>query len=117
RDGRGSARRRAPAGGGWARMSSKMPSKPRAWVSWSSGKDAAWALHVARAQGELEIAGLLTTVSETFDRVAMHGVRRELLMAQAEATGLPVDVVPLPYPCSNEEYEARMRTALDTARA
>lgn len=94
-----------------------MASKPRAWVSWSSGKDAAWALHVARAEGELEIAGLLTTVNEAFDRVAMHGVRRELLEAQAQAVGLPIHVVPLPFPCSNEAYEARMRTAIEAARA
>jgi uncharacterized protein (TIGR00290 family) len=91
-------------------------SRPKAWVSWSSGKDAAWALHVARARGDVEIVGLLTTVSEAFDRVAMHGVRRELLLAQAAATGLPVHVVPLPWPCSNEAYEARMRDALESAR-
>ncbi|UJR81310.1 adenine nucleotide alpha hydrolase [Sandaracinus amylolyticus] len=90
--------------------------KPKAWVSWSSGKDAAWALHVARASGELDVVGLLTTTNEHFDRVAMHGVRRDLLMAQAEATGLPVHVVPLPWPCSNDEYEARMRAALEVAR-
>ncbi|MDQ3036795.1 MAG: adenine nucleotide alpha hydrolase [Myxococcota bacterium] len=90
--------------------------KPKAWVSWSSGKDAAWALHVARARGEVEIVGLLTTVNEAFDRVAMHGVRRELLIAQAEATGLPVHVVPLPWPCSNERYEERMKAAITTAR-
>lgn len=88
----------------------------RAWVSWSSGKDSAWALEVARARGELEIVGLLTTVNEVFDRVAMHGVRRELLIAQAEASGLPVHVVPLPWPCSNEIYEERMEHALALAR-
>lgn len=88
----------------------------RAWVSWSSGKDAAWALHVARARREVEVVGLLTTVNEAADRVAMHGVRRELLIAQAEATGLPVHVVPLPWPCTNEAYEARMRDAVAAAR-
>lgn len=89
----------------------------RAWVSWSSGKDAAWALHVARAGGDLEIVGLLTTINEPADRVAMHAVRRELLIAQAEATGLPVHVVPLPWPCSNEEYERRMAGAIADARS
>ena len=89
----------------------------RAWVSWSSGKDAAWALHVARARREVEVVGLLTTVNEAVDRVAMHGVRRELLLAQAEATGLPVHVVHLPFPCTNEAYEARMRDAIAAARA
>lgn len=91
--------------------------REKAWVSWSSGKDAAWALHVARMQGELEITGLLTTLNEHFERVAMHGVRRELLDAQAESVALPMHVVPLPWPCSNEQYEVRMREALEAARA
>lgn len=90
--------------------------KPKAWVSWSSGKDAAWALHVARARGEVEVVGLLTTLNEAFDRVAMHGVRRELLRAQAAATGLPVHEVELPWPCSNEQYEERMRGGVAAAR-
>lgn len=85
--------------------------KKKALVSWSSGKDSAWALHVLRQQGEYEIAGLLTTVNEAFDRVAMHGTRREVLEAQAEAAELPLRIVPLPWPCSNEQYEARMRAA------
>lgn len=91
--------------------------KQRAWVSWSSGKDAAWALHVARASAELEIVGLLTTTNEAFSRVAMHGVRESVLRAQADALALPVHVVPLPWPCSNEDYEARMRVACEAARA
>lgn len=74
-------------------------------------------LHVLRQRAEYEIAGLLTTVSEAFDRVAMHGTRREVLEAQAEAAGLPLRVVPLPWPCSNEQYEARMRTACAQAVA
>lgn len=90
--------------------------RPRAWLSWSSGKDAAWSLHVARQRGEVEIVGLLTTLNEHFDRVAMHGVRRELLEAQARATGLPLHVVPLPWPCTNEDYEARMARACEVAR-
>lgn len=88
----------------------------KAWVSWSSGKDAAWALHVARASVEVEIVGLLTTTNEAFSRVAMHGVRESVLRAQADALGLPVHVVPLPWPCSNEDYEARMRVACEVAR-
>jgi uncharacterized protein (TIGR00290 family) len=81
---------------------------PQALLSWSSGKDAAWALHVLREQGEVEVVGLLTTTNEAFGRVAMHGVRETLLEAQAEAVGLPLWKVPLPWPCSNEAYEARM---------
>ena len=80
-------------------------------MSWSSGKDSAWALHLLRMQGEYEVAGLLTTVNQNFDRVAMHSTRRELLEAQARAAGLPLDVVPLPWPCSNDAYEAAMRAA------
>jgi len=77
-------------------------------LSWSTGKDSAWALHVLRQQYPDSVAALLTTNNEAFDRVAMHAVRRELLEAQAAATGLPLTVVPLPWPCSNEEYERRM---------
>jgi uncharacterized protein (TIGR00290 family) len=82
--------------------------RPKALLSWSSGKDAAWALHVLRCTDEVEVVGLLTTTNEVFSRVAMHGVREALLEAQAEATGLPLWKVPLPWPCSNEAYEARM---------
>ncbi|HEX7598888.1 MAG TPA: ATP-binding protein [Polyangia bacterium] len=82
--------------------------RPKALLSWSSGKDAAWALHSLRCEGEVEVVGLLTTTNEIFSRVAMHGVREALLEAQAEATGLPLWKVPLPWPCSNEAYEARM---------
>lgn len=81
-------------------------------VSWSTGKDSAWMLHTLRQQQPGAVAGLLTTTNETFDRVAMHAVRRELLQAQAEATGLPLHVVPLPWPCSNEQYEAIMTAAV-----
>ncbi|WP_291272022.1 hypothetical protein [Geothrix sp.] len=82
--------------------------RTKALLSWSSGKDAAWALHVLRQSSEVEVVGLLTTTNEAFDRVAMHGVREALLEAQAEAAGLPLWKVPLPWPCSNEAYEARM---------
>lgn len=77
-------------------------------LSWSSGKDSAWALHLLRQQNQYEIAGLLTTVNTAFDRVAMHGTRRELVEMQAEATGLPLATVPLPWPCSNADYEQIM---------
>jgi len=86
-------------------------------VSWSSGKDSAWALHVLRQSGEYEIAGLLTTVNTVFDRVAMHGTRREVLEAQAIAAGLPLWTVPLPWPCSNAEYEKAMSSACERAVA
>ena len=84
-------------------------------VSWSSGKDSAWALHQLRQSGEYEIAGLLTTVNTAFGRVAMHGTRREVLEAQAEATGLPLWTAPLPWPCSNAEYEAAMSVVCERA--
>ncbi|HVU51775.1 MAG TPA: ATP-binding protein [Polyangia bacterium] len=91
--------------------------KPRALLAWSSGKDSAWALHVLRARGDVEVVGLLTTLNQAFDRVAMHAVRGELLRAQAAAAGLPLIEVPLPWPCSNEAYEAAMGAALAAARA
>lgn len=91
--------------------------KKKALVSWSSGKDSAWALHVLRQSGEYEIAGLLTTMNAAFDRVAMHGTRRTVVEAQAEAAGLPLRAVPLPWPCSNEQYEAAMREECERAVA
>ena len=81
-------------------------------VSWSTGKDAAWMLHQINLQFPGAAAGLLTTTNQAFDRVAMHAVRRDLLEAQARATDLPLHVVPLPWPCSNEQYESIMRTAI-----
>jgi diphthamide synthase (EF-2-diphthine--ammonia ligase) len=86
-------------------------------LAWSSGEDSAWALHVLRQEGAVEVVGLLTTFNEAFDRVAMHGVRRELVEAQSAATGLPLWPVPLPWPCSNAVYEERMATVLARARA
>ena len=86
----------------------------RAWMSWSSGKDSAWALHRLRAEG-VDVVGLMTTVNTTHDRVAMHAVRRGLLQAQAAAVGLPLIEVPLPWPCPNEAYEAAMADALSRA--
>jgi uncharacterized protein (TIGR00290 family) len=80
----------------------------RVLVSWSSGKDCAWALHLLRRQADIKIVGLVTTINAEFDRVAMHGTRRAILEAQAAAARLPLWVVPLPWPCSNEVYEQRM---------
>ena len=85
--------------------------------SWSSGKDSAWALHSLNTQHPGAVAALLTTVNETMDRVAMHGVRRDVLEAQARAAGLPLRIVPIPHPCSNEIYESRMREAVAAAVA
>jgi uncharacterized protein (TIGR00290 family) len=85
-------------------------------VSWSSGKDSAWMLHTVRLAHPGCVAGLLTTTNEAFDRVAMHAVRRSLVEAQARAAGLPLHVVPLPWPCSNEEYEKRMGAAVNAFR-
>jgi len=84
-------------------------------ISWSGGKDSAWALHLLRLAGEFEVGGLLTTVNERFRRVAIHGFREELLERQAEMAGLPLWKVDLPFPCSNEEYEARMGAACTQA--
>jgi len=89
----------------------------KALLAWSSGKDSAWSLHVLRRQEGVEVAGLLTTVNESFGRVAMHAVRRELLEAQARAAGLPLRAVPIPYPCPNDVYERAMAGALAEARA
>jgi uncharacterized protein (TIGR00290 family) len=91
--------------------------RPKALMAWSSGKDSAWALNEMRRNGDCEIVGALTTVTETFNRVSMHGVREELLAAQLDAAGLKPVRVPIPYPCPNEIYEARMADALAVARA
>jgi uncharacterized protein (TIGR00290 family) len=81
-------------------------------LSWSSGKDAAWSLHHLQRDHPGAVAGLLTTTNEAFDRVAMHAVRRSLVESQAGAAGLPLHIVPLPWPCPNDEYERRMRAAV-----
>ena len=93
-----------------------MTERPRALVSWSTGKDCAYALHEARKEGALEIVGLLSTVSSEFRRVSMHGVREEILDLQAQALGLPVLRVPIPSPCPNEVYDRAMAGALETAK-
>jgi uncharacterized protein (TIGR00290 family) len=92
-----------------------MRSPPKAWISWSSGKDSALALHHVLRAAEVDVIGLLTTVNAEFDRVAMHGVPRGLLEQQAAALGLPLHVVELPWPCSNEQYEQLMGGAVNAA--
>jgi uncharacterized protein (TIGR00290 family) len=91
--------------------------RPKALIAWSSGKDSAWALHEVRRTGAYEVVGALTTVTDTFARVSMHGVREELLRAQLDAAGLSAIIVPIPYPCPNDVYELRMTNALAQARA
>jgi len=89
---------------------------PKAWMSWSTGKDSAWALDVIRKQQQVEIVALLTTVNASAARVAMHAVRQSLLDAQAAALGLPVVAVPIPSPCPNATYEQAMDAAIGRAR-
>ncbi len=91
-------------------------SRPKAWLSWSTGKDSAWALEVLRQSGEAEIVALLTTVNVAAGRVAMHAVRESLLETQAEAAGLPLVKVPIPWPCPNEVYEQAMEAAVRRAQ-
>lgn len=86
-------------------------------LSWSSGKDSAWALHLLNRRHPGAVAALLTTMNGGVDRVAMHGVRRDVLEAQARAAGLPLWTIPLPDPCSNADYEALMRNAVQRAVA
>src|SRR2546425_10061247 len=85
-------------------------------LSWSSGKDSAWALHVLGQRSDLEIAGLVTTVNQLYQRIAIHAVRLELLQRQAEAVGLPLHIIHLPNPCSNSEYESAMETFIEASR-
>ncbi|MBM3527492.1 MAG: adenine nucleotide alpha hydrolase [Alphaproteobacteria bacterium] len=94
-----------------------MNARPRALIAWSSGKDSAYALHEARREGTLDIVGALTTVTDTFGRVSIHGLREELLRAQLDACGLPATVVRIPYPCPNETYEREMAAAMAQARS
>ena len=94
-----------------------MRERPKALIAWSSGKDSAWALHEVRRTGEFDVVGALTTVTDSFARVSMHGVREELLRAQLDAAGLPAIVVRIPYPCPNEVYEREMAAAMADAKA
>ncbi|HJQ20934.1 MAG TPA: hypothetical protein VJ867_11340, partial [Gemmatimonadaceae bacterium] len=86
-------------------------------LGWSSGKDSAWALHVLRGDRDVEVVGLLTTLNGSAQRVAMHGVRRELVGRQAAAARLPLTTVDLPWPCSNEQYEELMAGVVARAKA
>ena len=96
---------------------SRPESRPRALISWSSGKDSAFSLYEVRRAGEFEVVGALTTVTENLGRVSIHGVREEILRAQLAAAGLPPMIVQIPYPCPNDIYEARMGEAVARAKA
>jgi uncharacterized protein (TIGR00290 family) len=89
----------------------------RILLSWSSGKDSAWSLHLLRRQPEYEVAALLTTFNQAVNRVAMHAVPRELVEMQAKAVGIPLWAVDLPWPCSNEEYGRIMNQRCQAAVA
>jgi len=93
-----------------------MMQRPKALIAWSSGKDSAWALHELRRAGSYDIVAALTTVTDTFSRVSMHGVREELLRAQLKAVRLPSIIVRIPFPCPNDVYEHEMATVLAQAR-
>ncbi len=87
----------------------------RTLLSWSSGKDSAWSLHLLRQHLDCDVVGLLTTFNQAANRVAMHAVRRSLVEAQAEAVGIPLWHVDLPWPCSNADYECIMQKACEEA--
>lgn len=84
-------------------------------LSWSSGKDSAWSLHVLRRQPDVEVTGLFSTVNDEHERVAMHAVRLDLVRRQAQSLGLPIEFIPIPNPCSNAEYEAIMNEFIGQA--
>jgi uncharacterized protein (TIGR00290 family) len=92
-----------------------LSARPKALISWSSGKDSAFALYEVLRAGGVDVVGALTTVTETFNRVSIHGVRQQVLHAQLDAAGLPARIVPIPWPCPNEIYEARMGEAVAAA--
>lgn len=89
--------------------------KNKLLISWSTGKDSAYALHKVRESSEYEVVGLISTVTEEYDRVSMHSTRHALLKNQAEQMGLPLNIVSIPAVCSNEIYEAQMRILMDKA--
>jgi uncharacterized protein (TIGR00290 family) len=91
-----------------------MPASTPVLLAWSGGKDAAWTLHTLRQRSDMEAVGLLTTLAG--ERVAMQGIRREVLHAQAAAVGLPLIEAAIPSPCSNADYETAMAQALDEAK-
>ena len=90
------------------------PAEP-VWLWWSTGKDSAWCLHELRADPAFRVTGLVTTVTPAFGRVASHGTRLDILRAQADATGLPLRTIELPYPCDNAAYEAAVGPVVEAA--
>ena len=90
--------------------------KRKTLLSWSSGKDSAWTLHTLQQQPNIEVVGLFCTINQTFDRVAMHAVKTQLVKQQAHQAGLPLHIIPIPYPCDNGEYEQAMGRFIDEAK-
>ena len=90
--------------------------RPNIWISWSSGKDSAFALYELLRQSEFEVTGLMTTINEAFGRVAMHSTREELLVKQAEEIARPLVRIKIPYPCANEIYEKQVNESIDEAK-
>ena len=91
--------------------------KKKILLSWSSGKDSAWALHVLLQQEDIEVVGLFCTFNEKFERGAMHAVRNKLIIQQAERIGLPLQLIPIPYPCSDAEYKTIMGNFIEQAKS
>jgi len=91
--------------------------KRKTLMSWSSGKDSAWALHTLRQDPTIDLVGLFCSVNKEFERVAMHGVRLELLERQAKSLDLPLEVIEIPFPCSNSDYEETMGAFVERAKA
>ena len=85
-------------------------------MSWSSGKDSAWALHKLQQRVDIDLVGLFCTVNKEYERVAMHGVRIELLLKQAKSIGLPLEIIEIPNPCNNAEYEKIMASFVVKAK-
>lgn len=77
-------------------------------LSWSSGKDSAWALYQLKKMPDIDLVGLFSTYNQKFERIAMHSTRLDLVKMQASEAGLPIELIPLPFPCSNEDYEKIM---------
>ncbi len=92
------------------------PARRKVLLSWSSGKDSAWTLHRLSVQDDIDVVGLVTTVNSKFKRVAMHAVRETLLRRQADAAGLPLHIVDILHPCSDERYDAAMSELVEQAR-
>jgi len=91
--------------------------KKKTLLSWSSGKDSAWALHVLRLQHDIEVVGLFCTFNKKFERGAMHAVRSELICQQAESIGLPLQLIPIPDPCSDSEYKRIMANFIEQVKS